>query len=243
MTPNAAGAVQEQSELAPNWYEKLDPEQLAAYLRYQFVRHYERENDWDAPIHNRHRPQWDGGRDSYGVNHTAVWKRIAKAVQDRKADPGLWVCAHFSGVSYVKQVAQTHSVPDMRPNRLCAATSPGIYVDYLAHLPDIISRGFEVAGQTIANRIRGTSALKLSEDDQLFYVLCDEAYVSASPFFRHAFAAQLGCERAVERYLWPAALDYEAQQRVYDQAVEPWCITPRLRAEVISIRNHWREFA
>jgi hypothetical protein len=243
MTPNAAGAVQEHHELASNWHESLSPEQLAAYLRYQYVRHYEQEWDWDAPVHNRHRAQWDGGRDSYGVQHKAVWNRIAKAVRDRNADPGLWVCAHFSGVSYVKQVAQTHSIPDMRPNRLCAATSPGIYTEYLSHLPDIFSRGFEVAGQTIANRVRGTNALNLSEDDQLFYVLCDEAYVSASPFFRHAFAAQLGCERAVERYLWHAALDYEAQQRVYDQVVEPWCITEPLRAATIQIRNHWREFA
>lgn len=244
MKRNEAGAaVLVETDLTPNWHLQLDKHQLVAYLRYQFVRYYENEWDWDAPVHNRKRVAWDGGRDAYGVRRTAVWGKIADIVRDMKADPGLWVAAHFSGVQYAKQVAQTHTVPDMRPSRLYSAQSPSIYEEYIQALPKMLQTAFNVAGATIANRIRGTQTLNMSPEDQVFYVLCDEGYVSASPFFRHAFAHQLESPRGIERYLWHAAIDYEAQQRIYDTAVEPWCITDALRAATLEIRKHWREFA
>lgn len=243
MTPNEAGvAVTPENDLAPDWHLQLNNNQLAAYLRYQFVRFYENEWDWDASVHNRKRANWDGGKDAYGVRHSSAWAKIARVVREYKAEPGLWVAAHFSGVQYVRQVAQTHVVPDVRPSRLCCAQSPGVYEDYVRALPKMLNTAHDVAGATIANRIRGTQNLGMSPDDQVFYVLCDEGYVSASPFFRYAFAEQLNCPRAVERYLWHAALDYEAQQRVYDISVEPWCLTAALRAATLEIRKHWREF-
>lgn len=244
MKLNEAGAaVATEIDLGPDWHLQLTKTQLAAYLRYQFVRYYEHEWDWDEPVHNRRRTSWDGGQDSYGVRRTSVWPKIADMVRQCEADPGLWVAAHFSGVQYAKQIAQTHAVPEMRPNRLHSAQSPGTYSEYVAALPKMLKHSFDVAGATIANRIRGTQNLNMSADDQVFYVLCDEGYVSASPFFRHAFAAQLESPRGVERYLWHAAIDYEAQQRVYDAAVEPCCITDALRAATLEIRKHWREFA
>jgi len=243
MTLKEAGAAAAETDLTPDWHLQLTTTQLSAYLRYQFVRYYENEPDWDAPVHNRKRANWDGGKDSYGVRHSSAWSKIARLIRDYKADPGLWVAAHFSGVQYVRQVAQTHVVPDMRPNRLCSAQSPSVYEDYVRALPKMLKTGLDVAGATIANRIRGTQTLGMPPEDQVFYVLCDAGYVSASPFFRCAFAEQLHCPRAVERYLWNAALDYEAQQRVYDTAVEPWCITDALRAATLEIRKHWREFA
>ena len=246
MRPNGAGAVQDLPiELTPNWHLSLNDHQLAAYIRYQFIRLHEKVWDWNEPAHNRTRARWDGGKDNFGVNHSGVWSRIIKQVRTNNADPGLWVQAHFSPVSYKRQIAETHSVPDIRPNNLCSAKSLGIYSEYRAHLSQILLTGLNVAGETIANRFRGTAALNMPPDDQAFYVLCDENYVTASPFFRHAFAAQMGCERAVERYLWFAALDYEAQQRGYDLALrdERWCFTELLRAAVQDIRKHWGEFA
>lgn len=244
MTLKEAGAAGlKETDQQPDWHLQLTNTQLAAYVRYQFIRHYDNEADWDNPAHSRRKVHWDGGKDSYGVRHTSAWSRIAAAIRTNDADPGLWVAAHFSGVQYSRQVAQTHAVPEIRPSNLCGAQSPGTYRDYISALPKMLKHSFDVAGSTIANRIRGTQNLNLSTDDQLFYVLCDEGYVSASSFFRHAFAAQLESPRAVERYLWLAALDYEAQQRVYDAAVEPWCITDALRAAALEIRKHWREFA
>jgi hypothetical protein len=245
MTPKGAGAVQDRNELAPDWHVSLSDYQLAAYIRYQFIRHHDREWDWDAPAHNRRRKHWDGGADSFGVNYKSAWARILKQARDYSADPGLWVQAHFSPVAYKRAIAETHSIPEIRPNNLCSAKSSEIYAEYCAALGKILQTQLNVAGETIANRFRGTSNLGLSPDDQAFYVLCDENYVSASPFFRHAFAAQLGCMRGVERYLWPAAIDYEAQQRAYDAALrnERWCITEPLSAAVKDIRTHWRRFA
>lgn len=246
MTPNGAGAVQDLPiELTPDWHLRLTDHQLAAYIRYQFIRHHEKVTDWDDPAHNRHRKHWDGGEDSFGVKHSSVWARIIKQIRSCNADPGLWVQAHFSPVSYKRAIAETHSIPDIRPNNLCAAKSVAIYSEYRAQLSQILLAGLNVAGETIANRFRGTAALNMPPDDQAFYVLCDENYVTASPFFRHAFAAQMGCARAIERYLWHAALDYEAQQRIYDVALrkEHWCFTDLLQAAVQDIRKHWGEYA
>jgi len=244
MTPNGAGAVQELVE-SPDWYTKLTDRQLCAYVRYQFVRLYERETDWDAPVHNRTKPYWDGGQDRYGVNHSSVWSRIVRVVRETRADPGAYVCAHFSGLVYVDQAARTNTIPDTRPANLASSLSVGIYSRYTAQFPKLVMKAFDIAGSTIANRMRGTENLELNVDDRLYYVLCDECYVSASPFFRNAFAARMGCDRAVERYLWHAAIDYEAQQRLYDVALrrEPWCITEPLIAAVKEIRRHWMEYA
>jgi hypothetical protein len=244
MTPKEAGAVQELIE-SPDWYKQLSDKNLAAYVRYQFLRLYSNEWDWDSVDHRRQRSHWDGGVDRFGVKHGAVWARIVRLIRELRADPGVFVCAHFSGLSYATQVVQSHSIPDVRPNNLASANSPSIYARYCEHFVRTLAPACEVAGGTIANRMRGTNSLNMSQADQLYYVLCDEGYVSASPFFRHAFADQLGCERAVERYLWHAALDYEAQQRLYDVALqkEPWCITPPLTAATRDIRKHWLEYA
>ena len=245
MTLNEAGAVQAPVDLSPDWHNTLTDTQLQAYIRYQYLRHYNNAWDWDDPIHAKRRPSWDGGKDRFGVKHTAVWGRIARAVRNRKADPGLWVAAHFSPVSYVKLTETTREIPDIRPGMLAASDAALVYDRYLSYIPKMMLNGVRVAGTTIAHRLRGTAALELSKADQLFFVLCDEAYVSANDFYRHAFAAQLGCDRAVERYLWCAALDYEAQQRVYDLVLkdESWCFTEALVAAVDAIREHWRQFA
>ena len=244
MTLKEAGAVQELTE-SPNWYTQLSDKSLAAYVRYQFVRLYSNECDWDAADHRRQRAHWDGGVDRFGVKHGAVWTRIVRLIRELRADPGVFVCAHFSGLNYATQVAQSHSVPDVRPSHLASANSPNTYERYCEHFVRTLVPACDVAGGTIANRIRGTANLSMTQAEQLYYVLCDEGYVSASPFFRYAFAERLYSERAVERYLWHAALDYEAQQRLYDVALqkEPWCITPTLIAATKDIRTHWLEYA
>jgi hypothetical protein len=246
MKPKGAGAVQDlQTELTPDWHLSLTDHQLAAYIRYQFIRHHEKITDWNDPAHNKTRPRWDGGTDNFGVKHTSVWATIGGKVRSYNADPGLWVQAHFSPVSYNHKIAETHSLPDIRPNNLCASRSVEIFSEYRARFPQILRTGLNVAGETIANRFRGTASLNMRPDDQAFYVLCDENYVTASSFFRSVFATQMDCQRAVERYLWRAAIDYDAQQRIYDVALcdEQWCFSELLQAALQDVRNHWRAFA
>ncbi len=244
MMPNGAGAVQEQIELAPNWYARLEKDQLAAYIRYQYLRYSENEWDWDAPVHSRRRATWDGGKDRFGVKHTCIWLKIADLALKERAHPGIWVAAHFSDIARNQLIAQTHVLPEIRPTTLKSAQSPAMYARYCERYPNMLQQAYQVAGATIANRLRGTLPLKMEPDDQAFYVLCDEAYVSASPFFRYVFAEQLGCQRGVERYLWQAALEYEAQQALFDVALreEPHCFTDTLKAALYDIRKHWREF-
>ena len=244
MMPKGAGAVQAQIELAPNWHKLLDKTQLAAYIRYQYIRYYENEWDWDAPQHSRRRANWDGGKDRFGVRHTSVWNKIADLILAEDADPGIWVAAHFSDLGRNLVISQTHSLPEIRPTSLRSSQSPALYAKYCAQYPKMLQQAYQVAGATIANRVRGTLSLKMDPDDQAFYVLCDEGYVSASPFFRYVFSEQLGCQRGVERYLWLAALEYEAQQRLFDVALrqEPECFTETLKAALYEIRKHWRDF-
>lgn len=244
MMPKEAGAVQEQIELAPNWHLSLEKHQLAAYIRYQYIRHFDNEWDWDGSAHSRRRVTWDGGKDRFGVKHTCIWTKIADLVLAERAHPGVWVAAHFSDISRNAIIAQTHSLPEVRPTTLRTSQSPATYAKYCEEFPKMLRQAYQVAGDTIANRLRGTLSLKLAPDDQAFYVLCDEAYVSASSFFRYVFAEQLGCQRGVERYLWLAALEYEAQQALFDVALrhEPQCFTEPLKAALYEIRKHWREF-
>lgn len=241
MTRSGAGVVAAR-DLAPNWHLRLNQEQLAAYIRYHFVRLYDNVNDWEHPAHNRRRAYWDGGTDSYGVKRSSVWTRIANMVRQHNADPGAWVIAHFSPIALLRSGIQTSGLPEMRPTMLSSGHSLEIYRTYCTELPGILATAFDVAGMTLAKRIRGTQNLNLPSDDQVFYCVCDELYVSASPFFRNAFSSQLNCYRGVERYLWVAALDYEAQQRAYDAAVEPWCITDLLITAVHEIREHWENY-
>lgn len=244
MMPNEAGAVQDPIELAPNWHLSLEKHQLAEYIRYHYIRCFENEWDWDSPAHSRRRATWDGGKDRFGVRHTGIWNKIADLVRAERAHPGIWVAAHFSDIGRNQLIAQTHSLPEVRPTTLKTSQSPATYAVYCEKYPKMLRQAYQVAGDTIANRLRGTLSLKLEPDDQAFYVLCDEAYVSASPFFRYVFAEQLGCQRGVERYLWLAALEYEAQQALFDVALrqETQCFTDTLKAALYDIRKHWRGF-
>lgn len=246
----AGGAVAEIDSplLAHDWYRDLTPAQLAAYVRYQFIYLSEKIIDWDAPAHVRRRPYWDGGEDKFGVRRTSAWGKAIRAIRDANADPGMWVRAQFSPEAELK-ITNLRALPDVRPTMLYSATAQSIYDRYCAKLPQLIETEFEIAGYTIASRMQSAKAFNFSKDDQNLYVLCDESYVSAPPFFRHAFAALGQCDRAVERYLWFAAIEYEAQQRAYDCVIDraktqnyDWWVTDTLRAAVREIRQHWRSY-
>lgn len=238
------GEDRDQILLRHDWWRLLSTAQQAAYARYQYLWRHDNEPDWDAAAHSRVRKRWDGGKDSFGVKHSPTWNRIVAAAVSSDAQLGVWVAAHFSDIGRNLAVAQTHALPEVLPNWLHASGSLDLYQRYCEEMPKSLQRAYQTAGDTIALRLRGTQALGLSPADQLFYVLCDEAYVSATPFFRCAFAEQLGCDRAVERYLWLAALEYEAQQPLYDAALvdEPQVFTPALHAATCEIRKHWKEY-
>ncbi|NDD52379.1 hypothetical protein EBZ39_00615 [bacterium] len=250
MTHNAVGgAAIDHPLLNYDWHRNLQPAQLAAYIRYQYIWQKDNAVDWDSPAHTRRRPNWDGGKDLYGVKHTSTWGEIVKRVSDHVADPGMWVHAHFSTAANMRlQLNPANaSLPEIRPSMLHSKMSAQIYDKYLSFMPEVIWSQYEIAGNTIESRFRTSASIGLTPDEQQLYVLCDESYVTATPFFRHAFAAAGGCVDAVEQYLWVAALDYEVHQRVYDSVVannqkESWWVTDDLRAAVVQIRQHWENY-
>jgi len=251
MTHNAVGAIAEAVEphdalLAHDWYTQLNTEQLAAYLRYQFIYLNEAAVDWDDRAHTIKRPVWDGGKDNFGVRHSSVWAKAARAVSSVAANPGMWVYAHFSPAAEVTLAGGLDKMPTMRPAMLYGSSSQKIYNMYCDDLPRAILLKANVAGHTIQSRYKSTNVFKFSKEDQTLYVLCDEGYVSATPFFRHAWAASANSDDAIERYLWRAALDYEANQPAYDEVIKnedtAWWVTNELRAAVRLIRDHWRTY-
>jgi hypothetical protein len=254
MTHSAAGGIStieqrnDSSSLSHDWYRELSPKQLAAYVRFQFIYLNERAADWDSRAHTRRRPRWDGGEDAYGSKHSAVWPRIVRAATEAAANPGLWVYAHFSqSAAHIQVSPKTHTLPEMRPSMLYSVNSRDIYSRYCADTPAIIEQKYNIAAETTKMRFASTKAYGLAKDDQTLYVLCDESYVSASPFFRHALAALATCDRAIERYLWFAALEYEAMQPVYDALLQKkpeysWWVDNDLPAAVCAIRQHWRNY-
>lgn len=232
--------------LSVDWYRSLTPPQKAAYIRYQYIHLNERVHDWDARAHTKRRPTWDGGKDNFGVKHTPVWGKILRAAESHNADLGLWVYAHFSAAATEKITHNNQRVMEMKPALLYSANSGAVYRDYVSKMPEVIESRFRVAAETMKLRLATTEPYGMTKDKQYLFVLCDESYVTASPFFRHALAANSGCEAAVERYLWLAALDYEAHQRVYDAVMEKntefkWWIENDIQAAVVAIRQHWRE--
>lgn len=248
MTLNVVGETTDSHRLLePNWHQRLSDEQLAAYIRYQYIWQKENAVDWDSKPHSTRRPAWDGGKDLYGVRRVSTWGEVAKRVRDNKADPGLWVHAHFSPAASVRMAQASASVPVVRPTMLHSQASPQIYRKYCEFMPDVIWQQYELAGKTIEMRFKTSASIGLNSDEQQLYVLCDESYVTATPFFRHAFAATAQCVDAVEQYLWLAALDYEVHQRFYDDLLarhpkEAWWLTDELKLAVVSIRQHWEDY-
>lgn len=242
MQPKNLGVIVGRNELlTPDWYKHLDESQLAAYIRYHYIRLRENAVNWDSDVHRRAR-KWDGGKDAIGVNHKSVWLKISKAVTIARADPGAWVCAHFGPWAARRLSSDSSQAPDLRPGRLAGTQSYDIYVEYCDKIKDFIQKEFEMTGITMARRYRSIGDFGFSDQDKALYVVCDESYVTAPPFFRHAFAAKFGAITGVEKYLWAAAADYEAKQRFYDAAVEDWCVTEQLREAVIEIRQHWKDY-
>jgi len=249
MTRNAAGGVvaPERALLDYDWHKQLTESQLAAYVRYQFIYLNEHAVDWDSRAHSVRRPSWDGGKNNYGVKYTSVWGKAVHAILEANAHPGMWVHSQFSPAADRKFIAATNSIPEVRPSMMYAAAAECVYIKYMDELPLMLESGFNIAGQTISSRYASTKSYNLAKDDQALYVLCDESYVSASSFFRYVFSSLAQCDRAIERYLWFAALDYEVHQVVYNQlALEnnttDWWITDELKAAVCAIREHWRNY-
>lgn len=248
MTLNVVGETTDSHRLLGlDWHRQLSAEQLAAYIRYQYIWQKDNAVDWDSRAHSMRRPAWDGGKDLYGVKRVSTWGEIAKRVRDADADPGMWVHAHFSPAASVRMSQASASVPVIRPSMLHSQVSPQIYKSYSEFMPDVIWHQYELAGKTIEMRFKTSASIGLNSDDQQLYVLCDESYVTATPFFRHAFAAAAQCVEAVEQYLWLAALDYEVHQRTYDAVLarhpkESWWLTDELKLAVVSIRQHWEDY-
>ncbi|NDD52691.1 hypothetical protein EBZ39_02220 [bacterium] len=248
MRPSVVGELNENSQkfLDPAWHRNLTELQLAAYIRYQFIRISEHALSWDSIAQSRRRPHWDGGTDAYGVRRSNVWAQIGRNIRKFSAHPGIWVCAHFSPAADLKLTVNTQSLPEVRPTNLQSAKSLQIYEKYLSMLGSVLRHDFELADQTVSMRFKTTAGLDLPINEQVEYVLCDESYVTATPFFRHVFAAAAGCEAAMQRYLFAAAVDYEVHQDSYTaltkQIGQHASITDSIIAATVRIRQHWEEF-
>jgi hypothetical protein len=242
MQPKNHGATLTRNNLlVSNWHEELNDHQLAQYVRYQYIRLREGVVNWESDVHTRRRNKWDGGKDAYGVKYSAVWPKVVKEIRTKSAHPGVWVCAHFSPWA-IKRLSLTPSkAPDLRPVNLARTSSYDIYREYCDNIQEHLNNEFDMAGVTMARRYKVIGDFGLSEADKALYIVCDESYVTATPFFRHAFAAKFGAQKGVEKYLWLAAADYEPKQQFYDVAVADWCVTAQLKEAVLEIRQQWTE--
>lgn len=244
MTLSVAGETHDAARplLSPYWYKQLQPKQLLAYIRHAYIWRQHGTTNLRSQEQSRRIARWDGGEDSYGCKFTAVWPRIAKMILAREADPGIWVAAHFSAIAISKNVSvgESYEMRDVSPSQLCGKESEKIYNEYCDSATRILQHEYETAGRTIALRVKSLARLKISRADQFLCAICDESYVTASPFLRHGFADQAKAVEAADKYLWPAAFTYESLQRIYDDSVEPWLITDKLLDAVEVIRTHWR---
>lgn len=244
MTRSAAGEIPNELAkeiLSPDWYKVLAPQQLMAYVRHAYIWRHTGTTQLSSPEQTKKVVNWDGGENSFGVKFTPVWPRILKSLSAVNADPGIWVAAHFSPVALKKYIkmGESFEVHDLAPAHLHSKFSEKIYFDYCEYLPKALQMDYETAGRTINLRLKSLAKLNLPKIDQYECVICDEGYVTSSAFFRHGFATRMGATSAAEKFLWPAAFEYESNQRLYANVVD-WCITDQLKKAVTEIRTHWR---
>lgn len=243
MMPSGIGDQRKTNDslLSADWHTRLSVEQLGLYIRYRYTAITENTYDWDAPTHTKKRPARDGGKDSYGVNHTAVWPKAARIVRAANAYPGIWVHAHFSFAATQELGSQKLVLADVRPSGLYSSASPAIYKKFLAAAPELLQDAGRIAQLTIERRFSGVKAYNLSPEDEKFYVYCDEGLVNATPFFRHLFAYAAGCKKAADKYLWLAALHYDLLQPAYDIALVemPVALSDDILDTIVTIRKKW----
>lgn len=234
--------------LTADWYRHLSDEQLAAYVRYLFIYFREGTIDWDSKAHTDRRPNWDGGVDRYGTKHKSVWRKIVNAIQANDAVPGLWVAAHFSAALHAVRVATGKNVINGKPEILYSDISPLVYRSYKENFDAQLQQQYASAETSISTRYTITEAFSLPEDDHVLVVLSDTSHVNAPPFLRYAFADELKCQRAANKFIWQAALDYETKQPLYDKFIADnphfdWFVSANLKKFVAYIRKHWRRYA
>ena len=232
--------------LKPDWHTRLTDKQLMAYIRYQFIRLKEHVIYLDSPAHTHRRPNWDGGENSAGVTYKALWPKAMNAIKEREAHPGVWVAARFSPIALSFDLAKRMSAPPIKPSSLADHNAATIYAEYCNRFTGSFTFNLNIALKVVASRLRELAAHPMPEKTRVFYVLCDEAHLSTPAFFRHGMAAAAECDKAALKYLWRAAVDYEAQQPLYDaacasQSVSDF-ITPELQQYVINIRKHWMTY-
>jgi hypothetical protein len=250
MPHNEAGVMPEHNALlTPDWHTTLTDKQVTAYMRHAYIWRQTGALSKTSPEQARKHPRWDGGTDAYGVKFTAVWPRITRMVRAVGADPGIWVAAHFSPCGYSKFINTKNSfdLPDIAPTFLCSSASEQIYTEYCSEFPRILVDAYNAAGRAISLRMRSLQKLNISEEDRYLCVLADESNVSASPFIRQGFANFMNVPDIVERYLRPAAFDFEAKQRLYEtvipRAMPAWLVSDKLMKLVGVIRKHWSQYA
>lgn len=234
--------------LAPDWHRDLTEEQLAAYVRYLFIYFREGTIDWDAKAHSDPRPNWDGGRDSFGTKHKSVWRKIVSAIRANDAVPGLWVAAHFSSALHAVRVATGKNIINGKPEILSSDISSRVYREYIENFDEQLQQQYDSAEASISTRYTITEAFNLPEDDHVLIVLSDTSHVNAPPFLRHAFADELNCQRVVNKFIWQAAIEYDTKQPLYDKFIEnnshfDWFVSSNLKKFVVRIRRHWRRYA
>lgn len=238
----------EQIYLDHDWYRELTDEQLMAYIRYLFIYFREGAIDWDAPAHTVRRPHWDGGKDVYGSKYKSIWRKTVELIRAADAIPGVWVASHFSDAVYAVRAASGKTLVQGKPELMCSPVSLNVYQEFMANFDAHASLQYTLAEASISTRYTITEAFDLPEDDHVLLVLCDTSHVNATPFFRHAFAAELDCQRAVKKFIWPAAIEYETRQPLYDKFIEAnsdfdWFVSDNLKKFVADIRKHWRRYA
>jgi hypothetical protein len=228
------------------WYRQLSSEQLDAYIRYLFIALKENAYDVDSPAQRMRRHNWDGGKDYFNTKRKKVWSQISATIRRYDAVPGTWVAAHLSPVFHAVRIAENKGFVDNRPELLHNPLSIDVYRQHIEVFDEITTERAAAAEFSVATQMNLLQTVIKDPDDLILYVSADKTNVNATPFFRHAFAAEAECERAVNKYIMQAAVEYDMNQKLYDALAEKpenagW-ISPRLLATTAANRKYWSTY-
>ncbi len=176
----------------------------------------------DRGYGEREMARWDGGEDSFGVNHQRIWPRIVAHIARIGANP----------IQYI--VAQFHKVRRDRlplPNQLLGDAAVDRWSVYVRLAVTDLRQQLKWEMDSVNGKVLTLqNGLKWPRERAIRYALYNVREVQATALLRYCLAVDFGVADIAEHYHEQALAEYAFQKQAYDESWQT-CIPPTLKEE------------
>jgi len=193
--------------VVPQWQRRQFVDRLASRIRDIYIAEVDR---WNSRQGRRSRyrpgPKWDGGRDSGGRHHKAVWPKIAEFVLNRELDEARFIRAQFEKAAYQPQ-----------PNQLTNERAVGQYLDSVRQLPGELERALLIQGRSAVVAFETLRATSQWHDNLVWAYVLSDLRNELTALFRFCVAASVGLPHVQLLFHDAALAEYLRHRVVYDR--------------------------